>query len=60
MNLDDIINNNKLIEGIAIEFHDADLHTDKIINFINKINLSLVHVHLIITQPMEKVKSYLL
>tara|TARA_B100000963_G_C22602241_1_gene660808 strand:+ start:68 stop:823 length:756 start_codon:yes stop_codon:yes gene_type:complete len=43
--LDDIINNNELIKGIAIEFHDADLHTDKIINFINKINLSLVHVH---------------
>ena len=43
--LDDIINNNKIIKGIAIEFHDVDLHIDKIINFINKINLPLVHVH---------------
>jgi len=43
--LDDIINNDELINSIVIEFHNADLHMNKIINFINDINLSLVHIH---------------
>ena len=43
--LEDIINNEKIIEGIAIEFHDVDLHLDKIIYFIKKINLTLIHIH---------------
>ena len=43
--LDDLINNSKSIVGIAIEFHDVDLHLEKISNFIEKIDLDLVHIH---------------
>lgn len=43
--LEDIINHVKIIEGIAIEFHNVDLHLDKIVNFIKMINMTLVHIH---------------
>lgn len=43
--LNDLINNSKCISGITIEFHDIDLHLDKIINFIKNINLELIHIH---------------
>jgi hypothetical protein len=43
--LDDLIKNFKYISGIVIEFHDVDLHLNKIVNFINKINLEIVHIH---------------
>ena len=33
------------VSGIAIEFHDVDLHIDKILAFINFIPLELVHIH---------------
>ena len=35
----------KKFTGIIIEFHDIDYHKDLIKNFINKLNLSLVHIH---------------
>ena len=31
--------------GIVIEFHNCDLMSDKIRNFIEKIDLDLVHIH---------------
>ena len=31
--------------GLVIEFHDIDLHIEKIKNFINSFNLTLTHVH---------------
>ena len=43
--LDDLVKNSKLIVGIAIEFHDVDLHLEKISNFIEEIDLDLVHIH---------------
>jgi len=43
--LDDLIKNLKHITGIVIEFHDVDLHLDKIVNFINKTSLEIVHIH---------------
>ena len=43
--LKDIISNQKKIIGLVIEFHDCDLHKNKIINFINSLDLTLVHIH---------------
>ena len=43
--LEDIIKYRDHLSAITIEFHDADLHQDKIIKFINNINLTLVHIH---------------
>tara|TARA_B110000967_G_scaffold23533_1_gene21687 strand:- start:2956 stop:3729 length:774 start_codon:yes stop_codon:yes gene_type:complete len=43
--LDDLILNSEIIEGLVIEFHDSDLHLDKIEDFIKKFPLSLVHTH---------------
>ena len=43
--LEAIIENQHKICGLAIEFHDVDLHLDKINYFIAKLNLSLIHVH---------------
>lgn len=33
------------ISGMVIEFHNADLHLDKIIQFTNDFSLSLCHIH---------------
>ena len=43
--LDNLIENSNIISGIAIEFHDVDLHIERIIRFIKNINLTLVHIH---------------
>ena len=43
--LQDLILHSEVIEGLAIEFHDADLHIDKIEQFIKKFPLTLVHTH---------------
>jgi len=43
--LEDLIAYSAQIEGLAIEFHDVDIHLDRIIQFIKKFPLSLVHVH---------------
>ncbi|MBL81000.1 MAG: hypothetical protein CMM80_00355 [Rhodospirillaceae bacterium] len=43
--LEAIIQNQEKICGLAIEFHDVDLHLDKINYFIKKLNLTLIHVH---------------
>ena len=43
--LEDILLYQKKFTGIIIEFHDIDYHKDLIKNFINKLNLSLVHIH---------------
>ncbi len=41
----EIIENQKIFSGIAIELHDVDLHLDKIKNFIENLDLELVHIH---------------
>jgi len=43
--LDDLVKYSNNIEGIVIEFHQADLHLERIINFIKNINLKLCHIH---------------
>ena len=43
--LEDIIENQLRITGLAIEFHDCDLMSEKIQLFIEKFNLDLVHIH---------------
>jgi hypothetical protein len=43
--LQDLILHSETIEGLVIEFHDFDLHIEKIKKFINKFPLSLVHTH---------------
>ena len=43
--LDDIIENQENMIGLVIEFHNCDLMSDKIRNFIEKIDLDLVHIH---------------
>ena len=43
--LEDLIKIRNKISGIVIEFHDIDIHVEKIKNFIRKINLTLVHTH---------------
>lgn len=42
---DEIIKYQDLFTGIVIEFHDIDLHSQKIEKFIDFLNLSLVHIH---------------
>jgi hypothetical protein len=43
--LDDLINYQKDIEGLVIEFHNVDLHLEKISKFLDNINLELCHIH---------------
>ena len=51
--LDDLILHAGIIEGLAIEFHDADLHLNRIENFITKFPLSLVHTHINNYSPLN-------
>lgn len=44
--LDSLIENQSRISGLAIEFHDVDLHLAKIIDFIKRFNLDIVHIHI--------------
>ena len=43
--LNDILKIREILSGLVIEFHNVDLHLDKIVDFVNKINLELIHVH---------------
>jgi hypothetical protein len=43
--LNEIIENQKRIIGIAIEFHDVDYHRNRIIDFCKKLDLKLIHIH---------------
>ena len=43
--LDELLAHSSEIEGLVIEFHDVDLHTKTIEEFIKKFSLTLVHVH---------------
>ena len=44
--LDDLIKYQDLICGMVIEFHDIDLHLDKIEKFISRLNLKIAHIHI--------------
>ena len=43
--LDTIINHQDRISGLVIEFHDCDLHLSRIEEFIERLDLSLIHIH---------------
>ena len=43
--LDEIVDNASIFSGLVIEFRDADLHINRISNFINQFSLELIHVH---------------
>ena len=43
--LNDIIKNQENINGLVIEFHECDLMSVQIEDFIKKLNLDLVHIH---------------
>lgn len=43
--LDQIASKQKQISGLVIEFHDCDLHMDRISNFIKKTDFNICHVH---------------
>ena len=52
--LDDIIQNQKNMIGMVIEFHSCDLMSEKIKLFIEKLNLDLVHIHVNNYGPVTK------
>lgn len=43
--LEDIIKYQNIFSGIIIEFHDIDLHMDRILNFVDMLKMELVHIH---------------
>ena len=43
--LDELIEFQDLICGFAIEFHDLDLHLQKVENFVKNLSLTLIHIH---------------
>ena len=43
--LEDLIKFQDSIVGLVIEFHNIDLHTKRILNFIKDFKLNLVHIH---------------
>ena len=43
--LEEILLNQNSFTGIGIELHDVDIHLEKIRNFINKLNMKLIHIH---------------
>ena len=43
--MDQIIKHQKGLTGLVIEFHECDLHFEKIKKFINEFELQLVHIH---------------
>ncbi len=43
--LDQLIDNAGLLTGLAIEFHDVDLHLDRLRDFVSRFPLALVHTH---------------
>lgn len=52
--LDDLIGYSDLIEGMVIEFHDVDLHLERIQKFIEKFSLNLCHIHCNNFTPINK------
>jgi hypothetical protein len=43
--LEEILANSVRIEGMVIEFHETDLHSQRIETFIQNFSLALIHVH---------------
>ena len=56
--LNNIIQKQEKISGLAIEFHDCDLHLDKIIEFKSKFNLDIIHIHTNNASPINLKRHY--
>ena len=52
--LHDIVANEERITGLVLEFHDVDIHLNKIEKFINELSLNLVHVHANNFRPLRE------
>jgi hypothetical protein len=52
--LDTLVDNQNRISGLVIEFHDCDLHLERIKNFLKNFQLKLVHIHANNYQPIDK------
>jgi hypothetical protein len=50
--LDALVEHQHLLTGVVIEFHDVDLHLDRIVGFMERFRLRLVHVHANNCAPM--------
>lgn len=51
--LNTIVKYQNKITGIVMEFHDCDLHQNKIKKFIDQLDLNLVHIHANNWGPLE-------
>jgi len=52
--LDDLIKHSNKIIGLIIEFHNSDLHYNKIEKFIKNFELKIVHIHANNSGPLNK------
>ena len=52
--LEELIEIQNSLCGLVIEFHDVDLHVEKIKNFIDKLQLTLTHIHPNNYGPVDK------
>ena len=43
--LGDLLKHSSSISGLVAEFHDVDLHREKILDFMKEFPLTLVHIH---------------
>ncbi len=43
--LDDLLRHSSNISGLVAEFHDVDLHRERILDFMKEFPLTLVHIH---------------
>jgi len=51
--LDALVENQHLLTGAVIEFHDVDLHLERVVGFLERFRLRLVHVHANNCAPMS-------
>lgn len=43
--LDDLLKHASDISGLVVEFHDVDLHRERVLNFLEEFPLTLIHIH---------------
>lgn len=52
--LDTILQQQHRITGLAIEFHDCDLHLERIQKFVSNLKLPIIHVHVNNCSPVDE------
>lgn len=43
--LDSILRNQERLSGLVIEFHDLDIHIERVVDFVRRLSLKIVSVH---------------